>query len=123
MHGQLVRMPPGAQQRLLHDVLGPLTVPADQAQHEAEQRAGMLGVQPTNQQLFAVDAWGKLLGHGTIIAAGQCAVQAGQAYSRLARRLRYSAMTSSVSSATLVSAVGLSNVISPCWSILIRSQT
>ena len=39
------------------------------------------------------------------------------------RVFRYSATTSSVSSSSEVSAVGLSNVMAPCWSRFTRSQT
>ena len=42
-----VRVAPGPQQRLLDDVLRALPVPRGEPQHERQQRAGVLGVQPS----------------------------------------------------------------------------
>lgn len=56
-----------------------------------------------------------------ILAGVEAALTQNDAY--LVRDLRYSSTTRSVSSATEVSDVRLSKVISPCWSRLTRSQT
>jgi hypothetical protein len=42
-------VPPGAQQRLLHQVLGPRPIAVDQSQGVREQRVGMLVVQRAQQ--------------------------------------------------------------------------
>src|SRR5215467_2413839 len=44
-----LRMPPRPEQRLLNDVLGPLTVTTHQPEHIAEQRTRVLGIERPDQ--------------------------------------------------------------------------
>src|SRR6201999_4032087 len=49
--GQVTGVLPRSQQRLLHDVLGELPVPADQALHVRQQRPSVAHVQGTQKPL------------------------------------------------------------------------
>jgi hypothetical protein len=54
LRAEAVRVAPGTQQCLLHDVFGALPVAAGQSQHEHQERAGVLLVQLPNQSVVVV---------------------------------------------------------------------
>src|SRR5262249_17188377 len=58
---------PGAQQRLLHDVLGPLLVTIGHAQRVAEQRPGVLRVERADEILVAGLPGGLVAAGGAVV--------------------------------------------------------